>query len=227
MGVIQDFYKSTIGKKIVAALTGAAMLLFLIGHMTGNLKAFAGPEKLDGYAVFLREIGSEMFGHGGVLWMTRLGLLGCLLLHVWTVAQLRARNSAARKTEYARVDYQMASAASTSMWYTGLFLLVYIFYHIAHLTIGTAHPAFEHGAVYQNVYVAFTSPLSLFIYTIGMGAIGFHLYHGAWSLFQTLGLDSPDRNKCLRTFAKFIAIALTIGFLAVPYGVYFGILPKP
>ncbi len=227
MGVIGNFYRSTIGKKVVAAVTGACLLLFLIGHMTGNLKAFAGAEKLDAYAHFLRTFGSEMFGYAGFLWLARIGLFACLVLHVWTVAQLRLRNVAARGSEYQSIKYRSANAASTSMWYTGLFILVYVVYHISHLTIGTTHPSFVEGKVYQNVYVAFSSPLAVMIYSIAMIAISFHLYHGAWSLFQTLGLDNPDRNLVLRRVAKFGAILICLGFLSVPLGVFLGVLPNP
>lgn len=228
------FYQSTVGKKVVVAVTGIALFLFLIGHMAGNLKAFAGfageagPHKLDLYADFLRGFGAIALGHGGALWVARIGLLACLVLHVLAVIDLTARNTASRSEPYGMSRYNSASVPARIMLVTGVVVLFFIVFHILHFTTGTLHfDGFRHGRVYANVHAAFQHGYLLTIYVVAMGAIAFHLYHGVWSLFQTLGLITPECNAGYRCVAKIAAIVLFLGFSAVPVAVYLGVLPNP
>lgn len=228
------FYQSTLGKKVVVAVTGIVLFAFLIGHMTGNLKAFAGSDatsgihKLDLYASFLRTVGSDMFGHGGILWIARIGLLVALILHVVTIAQLQVRNRAARPVEYSSYKYRTSSVAARSMFLGGIVILAFVFFHLAHLTFGVVTPdSFEHGHVYENVYNAFQNPVLLAVYLLAMVFVGLHLFHGLWSLCQTLGIDRPDRNATLRLVAKSLALVIALGFMAVPVAVYAGLLDTP
>ncbi len=230
MSKICSFYQSTIGKKFVVAVTGVALFLFVLGHMAGNLKAFmgVGPDgvhALDHYAEFLREIGADMLGQGTFLWLARGGLLLCLLLHVATIIQLRLRNRAAGGGKYAVPSKRGGSYSAYSMFLGGLIILVFIIFHLLHFTTGHLHfHGFEYGKVFQNVSNAFQHGGIVFIYLVGMLALGLHLYHGLWSLFQTLGLDNPDRNASLRGFAKGATVVIVIGFLSVPLSIFSGLL---
>ncbi|MCB0353815.1 MAG: succinate dehydrogenase cytochrome b subunit [Bdellovibrionales bacterium] len=232
MTKILHFYRSTIGKKVIVAVSGLSLLLFVVGHVTGNLKAFGGIDPngqphLDAYAHFLRTAGSELFGYGGLLWIARIGLLLMLVLHVTAIIQLQALNAKARPVQYRQKQHRASSFAARYMFVGGLILFAFIIYHLLHFTTGTLHNSFIEGQVYHNVYIAFQNPLILVIYTIAMIALGFHLFHGTWSLFQTLGIDSPDKNTILRAVATVLACLVAVGFLAVPYAMFFGILGKP
>ncbi|MDC0357920.1 succinate dehydrogenase cytochrome b subunit [Oligoflexia bacterium] len=229
-----QFYKSTVGKKVVVAATGTVFILFVIGHMIGNIKTFMGLDaitglhKLDMYARFLREMGHQLVGHETALWGVRIVLLACLVVHVWTVYQLRRISKKARPQKYVQTNFSSVTFASYSMWWGGLFLLLYIVFHILHLTTGQLHfEGFVEGAVYANVYYGFKVWYVTLFYVVAMGALAFHLYHGVWSLFQTLGLDNPDLNRPLRFSALGLAIVLFLGFVVVPLAVFTGCLPEP
>ena len=228
-----SLYRSTLGKKMVVALTGVLLFGFVIGHMAGNLKTFAGVgeggvHKLDHYAHFLRAMGAEMLGTGNLLWLFRIGLLGALILHVVTIFQLQARNRGARPVEYSAYSPKASSIASRSMLLGGIVILAFVVFHLAHLTLGVVSPTlFEHGHVYSNVYNAFKNPLYVGVYSVALIFLGLHMYHGLWSLTQTLGIDRPDRNAALRGGAKALAIVITLGFLAVPLGVFSGMTMEP
>lgn len=227
------FLGSTLGKKIVVAVTGLAMIGFLIGHVTGNLKVFLpdpepGVADIDAYAAFLRSMGEPLVPHGSLLWMARLGLIAALVLHVVFVIQLAARNRAARPQAYAQTRYSQSTWPARLMMYSGLLLLVYVVFHILHFTTGTVEPAaFEHGAVYANLYRAFVQWPWVAVYLVAMAIVAIHLYHGAWSAFQSLGLDHPDRNRLIRIGAAGLAILLFAGFAAVPLAFITGWLDAP
>ena len=234
MSFVKDFYGSTVEKKIVMALTGLVLIGFVAGHMAGNLKIFAGADpstgvyKIDHYGEFLREMGSEMFGHAGFLWIVRVVLLVCVVLHAMSGIQLARLNRVAKPAGYKVTSYRSANAASRTMLYGGLFLIVFITFHILHLTTGSVHyRGFVEGKVYSNVYSAFQSPVLVSFYVVSMGLLGLHLYHGTWSCFQTLGVDTPRWNKTIRTVAKLLAVALFVGFSAVPISVAAGVLQAP
>lgn len=227
------FYRSTIGKKVTVALTGIVLLLFVIGHMAGNLKVFGGYEssgvhKLDRYAEFLREMGAHVLGHAGLLWLMRIGLLVCLILHVVTVIQLQALNAKSRPVPYGKTRSSAAGLASKSMYWGGLLLFVFIVVHLLHLTFGKLPiGTFREGAVYANVYSAFKIWYVTLLYVIAMIPLALHMYHGAWSVFQTLGLDNPAVNLPLRLSARVVSVAVALGFCALPLSIYFDILPPP
>ena len=234
MDHLVSFYKSTVGKKVLVALSGIVLFGFVVGHMVGNFKAFMGVDpdsgvhKLDIYAHFLRVMGSDLVGKTTVLWLVRAGLLGAVALHVVMVLQLRAINNRSKGDGY-RHPYQFSSKLPARMMaLSGAFLAIFIVYHLLHLTFGiTFIGEFKEGAVYQNVYVAFSKIWVVAVYVLAVGCLGLHLFHGAWSLFQTLGLDNPDRNALLRAFARVMAVVLFLGFAAVPIAFGFGAMPKP
>lgn len=234
MSLLRSFYGSTIGKKISMAVSGLVLVGFVLGHMAGNLKLFAGIDsstgdyKIDDYGRFLRAIGAEMLGHSGVLWLVRLVLLACLVVHATSGIQLAKLNRQAKPVGYKSPHYRSANAASRTMLYGGLFLLVFVIFHILHFTTGQLHFAgFVEGQVYANVYSAFRNVSVAGFYVVAMALLAAHLYHGTWSMFQTLGVDTPRWNKGIRTAAKVVACALFVGFSSVPVAIVTGALPAP
>ena len=234
MKMITKFYQSTVGKKVVVALTGLVLFGFLAAHMLGNLKSFAGLDpqsgihRLDLYAHFLRTAGHEFAGNETILWIARVVLLLSAVLHVVTVVQLQLRNRASRPDQYVSWRASASSLAARTMMFSGLVIAAFIIFHILHFTVGTLHTdGFVEGRVYANVHSAFKHWYLAFGYVVVMILIGFHLYHGVWSLFQTLGIDRPSRNGAIRAFAAAFAVVLVVGFSSVPLGVFFGLLPAP
>ena len=213
------------------AISGLAMILFLVGHMAGNLKIFAGINpatgsyKLDEYAEFLREIGSPFLGHGGFLWIARIGLLLAVVVHVVMAVQLTKLNRAAKEQGYHNQQYRASTFASRSMFFGGLFIVFFIVYHLFHFTIGLSILGpFEHGKVYHNVVHGFQAWHNVVLYTLALSAIALHLYHGAWSVFQTLGFNSPTVNPLVRHSARALSVLLLVGFLIVPFAIAFGVI---
>lgn len=227
-----SFYKSTIGKKVVVAVTGCFLFLFVIGHMAGNMKVFLGYDRhgvhhIDAYGHFLRTFLEDAFGYGGFLWLMRGGLLAILALHLYTVMQLQVLKAKARPVDYKKQDLRASTFSARTMMLGGFVILLFIVFHLLHLTLGTVLEGFVHGEVYANLHRAFRSPLTVFMYIIAMAALGLHLRHGLWSFLQTLGLDNPDRNKCIRLGAAGLSVVIVLGFLSVPLAIYFGILIPP
>lgn len=219
MSWLAAFYASSIGKKIIVALTGLVMIGYLVAHMLGNLQVFAGrgptieATKLNEYARLLRV---EM----GLLWTIRLVLLGSLVLHVVTTIKLAAENRSARPERYQFRRYRSANLFSRTMLWGGVALFSYVVYHILHLTLGRAHPGlFVHGDVYGNVIRSFQRPAIVIIYLFATVALYFHLHHGAASLVDTLGISHPRHRGAFRTLARATAAAICVGFAAVPVGV--------
>jgi len=228
-----SFYRSTIGKKVIAALTGLLMMGFLVVHMAGNFKVFLpdpepGVADIDVYARFLRSMGEPLLPHESALWIARLVLLAALLLHVTCVSQLALRNRRARPASYARHRLAVATPAARWMLVSGGLLLIFVVVHLLHFTTGSLDPQhFQPGAVYANLHAAFSHWGFAAFYAAAMVVLGLHLYHGGWSLFQTLGIDNPDRNAFLRTTAAALALAVALGFAAIPISIALGILPEP
>jgi len=222
-----------LGKKALVAVTGAIMLGFLFLHVIGNLKAFLpdpepGVPDIDVYSEFLRTLGEPILPYSVALWIFRVVLAGALVLHVVCVFQLASQNRRARPVRYERVDYVEATASGRWMLYTGSLLLVFVVIHLLHFTTGTIDATrFIHGAVYDNLYRAFHQWSYAGFYLTAMVVLGLHLYHGAWSLFQSLGLDNPDRNRGLRRMAIVIAITLPLAFASVPIAFFSGSMKAP
>lgn len=234
MSTLGSFYASSVGKKVTMAVTGLVMVGFVVGHMIGNLKIFGGIDpttgiyKLNMYAAYLREIGEELLGHAVLLWIARLTLIGSVIIHAVSAVLLTRQNRASKPPVKVNRSYRSATIASRTMSVGGAIVAGFIIIHILHFTTGTLHlNGFVEGAVYENVYSGFQNWSFVILYTIAITAVAFHLYHGGWSLFQTLGFDSPRWNRPLRSSVKVMSAVLWIGFLAVPYSVAFGILPAP
>ena len=211
------FLGSSIGKKAVMAVTGLVLFGFVIGHMIGNLQVFLGPQALNDYAVFLRE-----FLHGQGLWIVRAGLLLAVGLHVWAATSLTIGNWSARPVGYRAWQARESNYASRTMVWSGPLLAVFIFYHLAHFTTGHAHPEFVEGDVFRNVVVGFQNPFVSAFYVLAMLALGLHMYHGVWSMLQSLGLDHPRWSSARRLFAAVVTALLVIGNISIPVAVLAG-----
>jgi succinate dehydrogenase cytochrome b subunit len=218
-------WASAIGKKIVMAVSGAVLILFVIAHMAGNLKIFSGPTEINDYSRFLREVAYPELAYGQLLWIVRIVLLTCAVLHITAAVQLTRMNWKARPVGYdTRKDVETTWGALTMRW-GGLLLAVFIIFHLLHFTAGLAgfQPGqFEHLMVYQNVVAGFSVwPISLF-YIVSMLALCLHLDHGIWSMLQTLGWVTVDNTKSLRVFSRIVAILIFAGFISVPISVLAG-----
>ena len=224
--MLAAFYRSAVGKKVVMAVTGLALFGFVLGHMLGNLKLYFGAEALNHYAEWLRELGTPLLPHGGLLWIARIGLLAAVGLHIWSAWQVTRMNRKARPQDYSRRATIQASYASRTMRWGGVLIALFVLYHLAHFTFGPAwaHPDFVPGDVYHNVVAGFSVwPISLF-YIVAQAALALHLYHGLWSLFQSLGWNHPSFNPWRRTFAKAFAAVIFIGNISFPISVLTGLV---
>lgn len=215
---VLTFYRTTIGKKAVMAVSGAVLLGFLISHMLGNLQVFLGPEAINGYARMLREF-------PGLLWAARLGLLAALIAHVWSAVALAKLNRGARSNRYQRKEDLRTNIAAKSMFSGGLVIFFFLLYHLGHLTLGVVGPeGFEHLEVYNNVIIGFQVEWLTGLYVVAQLALGLHLYHGSWSFMQTLGLSHPRFNPWRKRLAVALAVIIPLGFIAVPVAVLAGFL---
>lgn len=225
MGRARTLLRTAVGLKFVVAVTGLVLFGWVAMHMLGNLKTFLGPEAIDDYAKGLRTLGEPFVPHGFALWGVRLLLLACVVLHVGAAAKLTARNRAARPVPYARYGPRESTFSARFMLVSGAVLLVYVVLHVLHLTTGTIlKGSFDEGQVYSNLSRSFRMGAVAVFYVGAVLVLALHLYHGVWSLFQTLGLDNPDRNPKLRAFAAVSAIGLFAGFASVPVAFLVGAL---
>ncbi len=211
------FVRSSIGRKIVMAVSGVVLFVFVLGHMSGNLLVYGGPAMFNAYAAALRKVPE-------LLWAVRLGLFVMAVLHIWSTASLTLTNWQARPTAYRRWEPQESTYASRTMRWGGVLLALFIVYHILHLTLGKVHPSFDESNPYHNVIAGFSVwPVSLF-YILAMLALGLHLYHGFWSMLQTLGVNHPRINAWRERLALFFAVVITGGFISVPVSVLAGLV---
>lgn len=228
---LKSLWNTTIGKKWVVAITGLILLLYVVAHMLGNLKTLQGAgdgsPAIDRYAEWVRDVGSPVIPHEGVVWAVRAVLLIALVIHIYTIYLLTRRNYAARPTGHPAKRVR-GSFAARYMGITGLLILAFVVFHILHLTSGTIHPTpFESGEVYSNIHSAFDEWWIVAIYLVAVGMVGLHFRHGLWSANQTAGLDNPDRNWFWRTLGTTVTVVVVVGFAIVPVLVFTGALPDP
>lgn len=210
------FFASTVGKKIVMAVSGLIMIGFVIVHMAGNLQLFEGANRLNTYSAFLHGPANEL------LWIVRVVLIVALIAHVVSAYQLTVLDRAARPVPYAKRELQAATVASRTMRIGGVVLLVFIVLHILHFTTLTLQPApLVEGDVYANAIASFRIWWVTLLYVIAMIALAYHLYHGAWSSVRTLGFERGRLDPFRRPVAIALAIIVWAGFTLVPVAVYF------
>ncbi len=230
---IVDFYSTAVGKKYVMAITGIIGIGFVVGHMIGNLKMYLGVVTegneqiydIDVYGEFLRELLVPILPHGVFLWIMRIVLLGAVLLHIHAAYSLTVLNRHARPVKYQSArDYQVASFASRTMRWTGIIVLLFIIFHLADLTWGWTNPEFVKGAVYWNIDTSLSRLPIAAIYIIANIALGIHLFHGTWSLFQSMGWSSPRFNNWRRYLATGVATIVVVGNVSFPVAVMAGVI---
>jgi len=211
------FFGSSIGKKLVMATSGLVLLGFVVGHMIGNLQIYLGADALNAYAEFLRH-----FLHGQGIWLARGGVLLAVVAHIWAATSLTLGNWGARPVGYRQWQARESTYASRTMIWSGPILFAFILYHLAHLTIGSAHPQFVASDVYRNVVIGFSNPFASAFYILAMLALGLHMYHGLWSMLQTLGLSHERWNPWRRVLALAVAGVVVIGNISIPVAVLTG-----
>lgn len=225
-----SFYRSAVGKKWVMAITGILIIGFVIFHMLGNWKIFLpdvdGVPDIDIYAHALRELLVPFLPEHVALWILRTGLIVAFLFHIHAAYSLTLMNHRARPEDYQGPrNYVAANYASRTMRWSGVIFLAFLLFHLADLTWGIqpmAPETWARGEVYANFVATFSrAPVTIF-YVIAMIALGIHLYHGAWSMFQSLGINHPRFNHLRRWFAVGLAVLVTVGNAIMPLAVLFG-----
>lgn len=213
-----------------AAVTGLIMILFLIMHMYGNLKVFAGKEALDGYSANLRTIGEPILPGSGALWIIRVVLLLSVLVHIYAVVTLWRRMRVATgglgSNRYASRKNPRGvqrSYASFTMRWGGVIVFLFVVYHILHLTVNVISPGGASMSPYERMVNGFSIWWVFATYAIAMIALGFHLRHGFWSAMASLGTNTSDaRRKLFNMVAVALATLITVGFLVPPAAILFG-----
>ena len=231
-----DLYSTAVGKKYVMALTGIGMMGFVLFHMIGNLKMYAGAADLDHYAHFLQTLLYPLAPKGWVLWILRGGLITMFVLHLHAAWSLTRLNREARPVKYqSSRDYQIANFASRTMRWSGLIVLAFIVWHLLDLTFGVVNSEVGNmvqyegdtekiKAVYVSVIASFDRiPVALF-YVVANILLGIHLFHGSWSIFQSMGWNNPRFNKWRRAFATGFAAVIVVGNVSFPVAVMAGVI---
>jgi len=223
------FFSSSIGLKWIMAITGVGLLGYVAAHLFGNLKIFTGTDAageyyIDLYSQALWHLGGHLLPEGFLLTVLRLGLASVFVLHLWAAAVLTKRNRVAvGSTRYdASQNFAAANYASRTMRFGGIIILLFLLYHLADLTFGWANPDFHHGSVYDNMIASLSRWPVAVLYMVANVALAFHIYHGAWSMFQSLGSANPKYNAARRGFATVFALAILAGNMLIPIAILAG-----
>jgi len=215
---------TAIGKKVVMAVTGIFLFGWIFLHMLGNLKIYFGSEHLNEYAKWLRVMGAPAMPNSILLWVVRVALVIAVWLHIQAATQLTLISRRARPIGYHYRDYVVASYAARTMRWGGVIILLFVIYHLLHLTFGTVHPNFIENDPYHNVVTGFQVWWVAAIYIIANLALGLHLYHGVWSMFNSLGINHPKFNHWRRWFATAFALLITVANISFPVSVLLGLV---
>ena len=226
-GFISPFYRSSIGKKMIIAVTGVILILFVVGHLLGNLQIFLGPNWINGYSQHLRDLGP-------LLWAIRIFLLAAVTIHVYATIQLAIENRRARPVPYIEKEHVKATFASRHMLMSGLIVLAFIIYHIAHFTVRVTDPRFamlkadplNHYDVYSMMVYGFQNYLVSGFYVLGLFLLALHLNHGSSSFFQSLGLNDKKLAPRLALGGRIFAWLLFVGYTSIPIAILLGLI-KP
>jgi succinate dehydrogenase / fumarate reductase, cytochrome b subunit len=217
-------FQSSVGKKMVMALTGLGLVVFVMFHMLGNLQLFEGPHALNRYAAFLRDMPI-------LLWMVRIGLLSMAVFHIGLAVQLSMQNRRARPVEYTIHRYRQASIASRTMAISGMALLLFLGFHLLHLTAGVIDPGFSdrrdpegYRDVYGKVVHAFQNPFLVILYLAGLLGLGLHLSHAIASSVRTMGFEHAALTRLLKGLGPLIGLIVVLGNVAIILAVFLGIV---
>jgi len=227
VNLLLKFWSSSIGKKWLVALTGLALLGFVIAHLVGNLQMFAGASKINAYAEFLHQ-------NEKPLWIARIGLIACFVLHIVATLTLVKMNRAARPQSYALTRHVQAKISTRTMALSGLTVLSFVVFHLLHYTLRVTDPRFrtvaENGElqsvfdVYHMVVLGFQNPLISGFYILSVGLLALHLSHGVSSVFQTFGLESKRSAQWMPTAGKILSALIFAGYASIPTAVLMGVL---
>lgn len=219
MNALRAFWGSTIGKKIVMAVTGLIGVGFVVGHMLGNLQVFLGPATFNAYAHFLRSLGE-------LLWVLRAVLVAAVVLHVVAAVQLSRRRLLARPVGYKQgSQHEVSTFASRTIRWGGALLLLFIVFHILHFTTLDIFRDYSRSDVYKNVIRGFGVWWVVLLYVAAMAALGLHLYHGIWSSLRTLGASKASADPLKRPVAAGLALVVWLGFTVIPLAIFAGLFP--
>jgi succinate dehydrogenase / fumarate reductase, cytochrome b subunit len=222
-GLISIFCHSSVGRKIIVAVTGIILILFVIGHLLGNLQIFLGPAWINSYSQHLHDLGP-------LLWLIRIFLLGTVSLHIYFTILLAIENRRARSERYIEKEYVKATFASRHMVVSGLVVLAFVIYHLAHFTFRKTDPRFAllkpdplgHYDVYSMMVYGFQNVYVSLFYVVGLFLLTLHLTHGSSSLFQSLGLNDQKLTPRLAVSGRVLAWLLFIGYTSIPAAVLLG-----
>ena len=219
-----NHFQSSVGNKVVMAVSGLGLVIYVIFHMLGNLQVFEGSQALNSYATFLRDMPI-------LLWTVRIALLSLAVLHIVLAIQLTLRNRRARPVAYAVREYRQASVASRTMAASGLVLLFFIIFHLLHLTAGVIDPsaadrfdAEGRRDVYAKLIHAFQNPFIVALYVAGQLALGLHLTHAVTSSLQTLGLEHAGFSRLFKAAGPMVALVVVLGNIAIILAIFLGIV---
>jgi len=215
---------SSVAKKVVVAVTGLIMILYLVAHMIGNLKVFAGRESFNGYSEWIRTVGEPVVPAQTTLTIIRIVLLTVVVAHFWAVVLLWRQAKRARPQQYVARKAVAQSYASRTMRWGGVIVGLFIVYHILDLTMGVANPEGPGSTPYDRLVAGFSNPFITAVYVIALVLLGMHLRHGIWSATQTLGQSNKRREKTVNLFALAFSVVLIGGYLIVPFSVLFGLV---
>ena len=219
---ILRFYRSAVGKKWVMAITGIILLGFVLAHMIGNLKLYLSKEEINLYGEALRNMPGHLLPRTVLLWIIRLGLILAFVFHIHSAIGLTLINRKARPAAdryQSKRDYVATDYASRTMRWTGIIVLLFLVFHLMDLTWGNANPDFERGDPYNNLVLSFQRVPVAMVYILANIALAFHLYHGTWSMFQSMGINNPRYNTLRRRFAQGFAAVILLGNLSFPIAV--------
>jgi succinate dehydrogenase / fumarate reductase cytochrome b subunit len=216
--------RSLIGQKVIMAVTGVILFLFVVGHLLGNLKVYQGPEHFNAYAAGLRTVGAPFLARGQLLWIVRVVLVAALASHLWAAVAVTRASWHARPVGYRRLVAVETTYAARTMRWGGVAIFGYVIYHLLDLTFGRVNPRFVAGDVYHNLVASLARwPVALG-YSVAMVAVGLHIYHGLWSAGQTLGVNRPPTSGWRRRLAAGVALLITGLYLSIPAAVLAGIV---
>ena len=222
-----NLYQTAIGKKYAMAISGIGLLGYVLIHMIGNLHLYEGPTQIHEYAEALRDLGGHLVPRTFVLWLLRLGLLSMFVIHIQSAWALSRMSHKADSAYVGKREYVAASFASRTMRWTGPIILIYVLFHLADLTWGWwLGDSYVRGDVYHNVTESMSSIPVAIIYVVANIALAIHIFHGAWSMFQSLGINNPQFNRLRRGIAGGLAGLILVGNLSFPIAVQTGLIDE-
>ena len=233
------YLQSSIFSKVVMAVTGALLVIYIVVHTLGNLLIYLGPDAINSYSQFLHSLGP-------ILWIVRIGLIVAAILHVWTSIALKLENLDAKPDKYAVKKYLKAKLTSRTMLWTGVAIFLFVVYHVSHLTLQITNPEhvsmqaytptglslaasdamvqFERTNVYNMVVLGFRNPIIAIVYMIAVTIVGFHLNHAIQSMFQTLGWNNPKYFPIIQKSSTWLSIIIIICLVSIPLTILLGLV---